>query len=284
MSMSSIFRECVGWGLYHWASLFWSKPIVSSIYFHNPSPKVFEKVLQWYSKNQYRFVSLEELKSIIKDGLQAKERVAFISFDDGWRSNIQLLPLCEKYNAPITVFVAVNPVITGNFWWEYVDEKSGRAVTAVFKSFQEDTFYSELIKQKEGISLERSAMTEAELKRFANHPLVTIQSHTMNHPILTNLSPATLYKELRESKKCLEEWMGYSIDVFSYPNGNVGSREIEALKANGYNYAFTTSPTNFDINNINAYLLPRMAMNTTGGKYENLSKIMGVWQKVFVKS
>lgn len=108
--------------------------------------------------------------------------------------------------------------------------------------------------------------------------------HTNPLRIKSVLEKCDALKELRESKKCLEEWMGYSIDVFSYPNGNVGSREIEALKANGYNYAFTTSPTNFDINNINAYLLPRMAMNTTGGKYENLSKIMGVWQKVFVKS
>lgn len=274
-----IVRELICLGLYVFYRLTHRLPQVSSIYFHDPSPELFETVLKWYEKHHYRFVSLKELTSFLVNKQQPKERVAYISFDDGWRSNLDLLPICEKYNAPITVFVATEPLVSGNFWWEYVTRKYGRPTMLTFKKKPEKEFYEDLAKVKEGVEMERSAMTINELVQFSQNPLVTIQSHTINHPIMTNLSDETLKMELTESKHVLESLLGYPIDVFSYPNGDVGPREIEALKEAGYRYAFTTKAKTFDIKNCNPYLLPRMAMNTNGGKYDNLAKLTGIWYR-----
>lgn len=279
--MKKLFREIFCFGLYAWYRLTHKLPRISSIYFHDPSPELFEMVVKWYVKHHYRFISLAELKQLLEAKNNPNERLAFISFDDGWQSNLDLLPICEKYNVPITIFVATEPLTSGNYWWEYVTQKYGRPTMLAFKKKPENEFYADLAKVKADMKLERSSMTIDELKKIASHPFVTIQSHTVNHPILTNLSRESLEKELSESKQILQELIGYSVDVFSYPNGNVGQREIEALKKTGYRFAFTTEALPFDVENSNPYLLPRMAMNTHGGKYDNLSKLVGIWYKLF---
>lgn len=276
-----LIRESLGFLLYTWHRVWHRLPLVSSIYFHDPSPKLFEMVLKWYVKHHYRFISLAELKQLLRSKSNPKERLAFISFDDGWQSNLKLIPLCEKHNAPVTIFVATEPLVSGNYWWEFVTQKYGRPTMLSFKKKPENEFYADLAKVKADMKLDRSSMTIDELKSIASHPLVTIQSHTVNHPILTNLSTETLEKELSESKQTLQELIGDTIDVFSYPNGNVGQREMEALKKAGYCYAFTTQALPFDVEDLNPYLLPRMAMNVHGGKYENLAKLTGVWYKLF---
>ncbi len=252
-------------------------PKVSSIYFHDPTPELFETILRWYRKHHYRIVSINEYFDIINGGTLPDEKIALITLDDGWRSNLKLLPICERYDAPITIFVATEPLVSGNYWWEFVIAKLGFNKMLEFKSYPEPLFYEELTKVKTGMKLERSAMTEEELMKMANHPLVTIQSHTINHPIITNLTDETLHKELQESKHKLEVLTGEPVSVFSYPNGNVSDRETKALEKAGYKYAFTTQSQDIEISKYNPYLLPRRAMNTHGGKYDNLAKLTGVW-------
>ena len=116
--MKKFVKEAFSFILYVTFRLTRKLPQVSSIYFHNPSPELFEVILKWYKRHHYRFLSLEELESLLEAKKNPDDRVAFISFDDGWRSNLNLLTLCEKYNAPITVFVATEPLLSGNFWWE----------------------------------------------------------------------------------------------------------------------------------------------------------------------
>ena len=136
---------------------------------------------------------------------------------------------------------------------------------------------------KKKYSLERSVLTEQELVKIASHPLVSIQSHTMSHPILTNCDDEILSYELNSSKAYLENLLHHKIEAFSYPNGNFSNREIEAVKKAGYKMAFTTEYIPIQINHTNLYRIPRMAMNTYGGYYENLSKILGIWQDILKK-
>jgi peptidoglycan/xylan/chitin deacetylase (PgdA/CDA1 family) len=69
-----------------------------------------------------------------------------------------------------------------------------------------------------------------------------IGSHTVNHPILTNLTPAELARELVESKKEIEREIGRPCFSIAYPNGTRAdfSPSVEAaVKAAGYEIAFT---------------------------------------------
>lgn len=281
MKLVQIAREILGFVFYFIAQL---RPYnrILSLYFHNPSPRVFENVIKWCVYHKYRFVNLDEMYNTITGKICPNERIVFISFDDGWRTNLDLLPIVEKYSVPITIFVTTEPIISGNYWWEYGLNLYGANEVEKIKKLPYAQFKEVVSEIKTKCNLIRSAINESELEKLIKHPLVSVQSHTVTHPILTNCDMATLTYELSESKKYLEEKLKKEVIAFSYPNGNVGMREMEAVKKAGYKIAFTTQPINIDIGKTNIFLVPRRAMNTYGGKYENIAKILGIWQK-FIK-
>lgn len=117
-------REILGYILYQIGKLFAKKERFLSLYFHDPSPELFEQIVAWCKRNAYRFIDINECYNILSNKTKIDEKVVYFSFDDGWNSNLMLLPIIEKYNVPITIFVATEPIDSGNYWWEYA-AKSG---------------------------------------------------------------------------------------------------------------------------------------------------------------
>jgi peptidoglycan/xylan/chitin deacetylase (PgdA/CDA1 family) len=68
---------------------------------------------------------------------------------------------------------------------------------------------------------------------------VEIGSHTMTHPILTNIGDERLRRELRDSKSRLEEVLGRQVDQFCYPNGDNDERVQSEVARAGYRAAVT---------------------------------------------
>ena len=274
-------REFLGYILYQTYRWFIKEEKFLSLYFHDPTPELFEKIVKWCKKKGYRFIDINECYDILSNKIETKEKLVYLSFDDGWNSNLKLLPIVEKYNAPITIFVATEPIDSGNYWWEYADKSDEKYKKKNMKFLKHEQFKKELEILKKEIKLQRSSITEEELKVLEKHPLVSLQSHTVTHPILINCSQETLDQELIDSKKYLEDKTGERLLAFSYPNGDFGEREVKAVENAGYKIAFTTKAKAIDTTSPgNIFLIPRKAINTYGGKYENLAKIIGVWQKM----
>jgi len=68
---------------------------------------------------------------------------------------------------------------------------------------------------------------------------VEIGSHTLTHPILTNVDDERLRRELRDSKARLEEVLGHQVDLFCYPNGDNDGRVQRQVAQAGYRAAVT---------------------------------------------
>ncbi|MGH9936390.1 MAG: polysaccharide deacetylase family protein, partial [Blastocatellia bacterium] len=68
---------------------------------------------------------------------------------------------------------------------------------------------------------------------------VEIGSHTLTHPILTNIGDERLVGELRDSKSRLEEVLGRRVDLFCYPNGDNDERVQHEVARAGYRAAVT---------------------------------------------
>lgn len=69
-----------------------------------------------------------------------------------------------------------------------------------------------------------------------------IASHTITHPDLTTLDPATLEQELAGSKAQLEKEIGVDVVNFCYPAGQYNDAVIAAVEAAGYRGATTVNP------------------------------------------
>ncbi len=247
---------------------------IKSLYYHNPNSMGFEKMIAYYKRKGYRFIDLEELYAILKTKKTLREKLVFISLDDGWKGNFQLIPVIEKYHVPICIFVATEPLISGNYWWEYVMKEMGVKQMFEFKKLPYTDFYKQLAEIKKRNLLERSSITKEELIELSKHPLVTIQSHTVNHPILTNSPEDILAMELKESKVELEQLTRKEVYAFSYPNGSLTEREVQACKQY-YKLAFTTEQRHIKLSD-DLHLLPRYAL--TGQFYRDLLKVWGIWK------
>lgn len=261
---------------------------ILSIYFHNPSKELFGKILKWLIARNYRFISVNELNTLITQKKKV-DKLVFISFDDGWQGNVELMGIIEKFKVPITIFVTTDALKEGNYWWEYSlisgqKKYSGLNKVEEFKNLQENTFREKLTILKRHYTLKRSCITLEELKTIGRSEYVTIGSHTVTHPILIRCSPETQVTELMESKRLLGQMLNREVDFLAYPNGDYDEAVIKIARECGYTLGFTTNPGRIDVENVNPFVIPRNALYDNGGYYENISKILGIWQKFIFPS
>lgn len=77
-------------------------------------------------------------------------------------------------------------------------------------------------------------------------------------------------------KNKVKKITGKSIFAFSYPNGSISHREINAAKKY-YKIAFSTKPNNISAS-ADLYTLPRYAL--TGDYMRDLLKMYGIWKYI----
>lgn len=271
-------KEILARILYYVGCLFRRDPKILSIYFHDVKPESFERSLQWCKKHGYRFISIEELLAILKGSVKQDGKCVYVSFDDGRKGNLELIPLFEKYQAPVTIFCAVQPIVEGGgFWWDYVLEATGsRKLVELFKTLPEEEFKAKVEAMKQSTPLGRQAVTVDEMKAMDKTAFVNVQSHTVNHPILTSLSDEHLDYELKESKRYLSETLKKDVFAFSYPNGSLSEREVEAARRH-YGCAVTTEEK-YPRVGCDIYRIPRIVQ--TEDYWTNLARIKGMWKIV----
>lgn len=209
------------------------------------SPENFEKQIKFLNDN-FQILRFED------DWHQVKKPSFVITFDDGYNDNLyHALPILKKYSTPVTFFICSGNVLNGNeFWWDQLEyillntkvdfdklnlpialsDSSAQAViqTQLYFKMLSVKDREEFIKRltlQANLKLEKreqyQPLTIDELKELDAEPLVTIGSHTVNHPQLSALSRGEQEYEINTGKMQLETILGYSVNTFSYPFGNV---------------------------------------------------------------
>lgn len=88
-----------------------------------------------------------------------------------------------------------------------------------------------------------------------------IGSHSVSHGFLNEEPTREIYKELRDSKRRLEDELGESITTISIPNGAVSDRVSAIAQDVGYLYVFT-SEVRFNTRHVHPLNLGRLAIHT----------------------
>ena len=87
---------------------------------------------------------------------------------------------------------------------------------------------------------EHRGLEPSELQELARGEMISVGSHTVSHPGLTELPEPEVRRELADSKEKLEQLLDRPVAGFSYPNGLLTADTVTAVTACGYSYACTS--------------------------------------------
>jgi peptidoglycan/xylan/chitin deacetylase (PgdA/CDA1 family) len=259
------------------------EPIGSDVFDPNRALSVtaaaFDEQLRFLRRHG-KFVTLDEVVDVYGCNDEWRKGGTAITFDDGYRDNYSVaLPIAEKYEAPIAIFVTSGFIDrTADLWWEEQTfiinrteqirvniagtprewttrlrkekEQASGDLRTFFKGLDvpsQRTAMEQLRSQcSERYSYESEMMSWEELQAMAKHPLVTLGVHTVNHAVLSRLSPEEVARELTESRDRLTQMIGVPFDYLAYPMGQreyASYREFSIARRCGFKAAFASGPS-----------------------------------------
>jgi peptidoglycan/xylan/chitin deacetylase (PgdA/CDA1 family) len=179
------------------------------------TPKNFEDQMNYLRKHGFTPLTFEDWNKI-----HQVNKPIFITFDDGYKNNLNALKVFEK-------------IQMNNF----------KPVGTIF-------VIADFINHQNRLSKE-------DLQSMVNSGLFSIQSHTATHPDLTQIT--NYVYELKDSKEKIFQITGLPVIALSYPYGNFNDKVINEAKKY-YSFGLTTTPAKYSQkgNKNELLLLPRL--------------------------
>ncbi|MCU0644499.1 MAG: polysaccharide deacetylase family protein [bacterium] len=269
----------------------YSEHHVTALCFHDVEKHLFEKAMRWLKKNNYTFISTDQLIDIMRKKSSAPDKAVWITFDDGWKRNMEnVIPVITKYNIPVIFFISTEPIENGGvFWWTYLS-KYGKFLPHQYNrlrkiSAMKDSERQKLISELENRfskMMDRETMTTEDVVAISKLPQVMIGCHTAHHVIMPRCTEDELDFELTISRQKLENWTGKKVSFFAYPDGEFGLREKEFVQKYGFELAASVE-NRFINGKEDLFAIPRFWVRGEGSFAETKCQIVGIWTPLIRK-
>jgi len=280
-----IFRYIIGFIISLFLKLvFYEKFKVSSfkkannvicIYFHNPTPQVFESVVKWMKKRNIQFISELDLLDFINQKKILQGSI-WMTLDDGWSTNKDLIPIINKYEVPVTIFLTSSAIEAGFFWAPIFVAKGGK-MDLSFHSLPTKEKY-EIIQKIEidnKSNFDRTALNSEEIISISKNKYISWGLHTHHHLATKYLGDLELFEEVKKNANYVSAVANKQILGFAYPHGIYSGFEEPILVDFNLKYAVTIKRSRI-LPNTERYFLPRYGY-TPYSFIENISRIIGCW-------
>lgn len=249
---------------------------ITIVLFHDIDKKSAETAFSYLSQ-KYNIIGLDTFLQACEEKNKEKipAKAMIITFDDGHKGNIELLPIIKKYNLPVTIFLCAGIVDTNRHFWFQLENHPLSLPELKRRTNQERL----KILSETGFTQEKEydipqALTKREIEELRGD--VNLQSHTTFHPCLPTCNDQEAREEIAGSKEILEKNFNLNINSFSYPNGDYSDRDIQLLKKAGYQCGVTVD-YGFNDMDSDLFRLKRIDVNDTGDRNELIVKSSGVW-------
>jgi len=231
-----------------------------------------------YIKQNYNPISIEEFVAFTEGKFELPKRSVLITFDDGFIDNYEnAYPILKRHNVPAVIYISTEYINTDDTIWfdklvfliksindmtlniddlgkEYVLSENNRGTVATkicsdlktvpnksrIKILNElNEKYGQELKSKSTL---KSRMMSWDNVREMDESCISFGSHTVSHPILSQLTDVELSEELEESKRDIEKNLNHVVDTISYPVGDSNAfndRVLNATKKAGYKVGFS---------------------------------------------
>ena len=221
------------------------------------SSEYLDQALSYLHDNGYQFISLEALIDTLHKKKSLPRKAVCFTLDDGHLDQATIaIPVFEKYNCPVTIFL-ITKFTSGQDWpWfnkiRYIftstTKKSislnilgksinfdfsikspiecSREYIALCKTLPESELYTalDILSHEAGIAIPVSPVRSAQpipwyLARSIESKNVKFAPHSATHIVLSRLSQERATEEMHEAWCKLEENLSDPLKVFCFPNG-----------------------------------------------------------------
>lgn len=238
----------------------------------------FLRQLDWL-RRRYEVVSLDAALADAARPIDARPR-AVITFDDGEAGlHRHLLPIVEREQLPVTVYVATGQIESRRpYWFDRVmnstqvsapaaldlgvaglgrwplrpvaGESAWVAIGSVLEALKglvpsaRDAAVAQLEAALADVPRRRitalAPLALEQLRELAASRWVTIGAHTHGHELLDQIPLDQARASIEHSRGLLREWTGQAVEHFAYPNGNHNPALMAAVEQLGFRSAMAT--------------------------------------------
>jgi peptidoglycan/xylan/chitin deacetylase (PgdA/CDA1 family) len=176
------------------------------------SPAAFERQMQYLSRSPYQLLALgDAVRRLLAEEPLPAECVC-VTLDDGFADNYeQAFPILARFRIPATIFLTVGYIGTGRLPTLSRTEHVPRP------------------------------LDWAQVLEMHAHG-VEFGSHTLSHPMLSEVSLDVARRELVDSRRAIEDRLGAPAGLFCYPRGDYSEPVKQAVREAGYLAACSTRP------------------------------------------
>lgn len=178
----------------------------------------FEKTIRFLLKKKYHFVSLQEAVRILESKQERKKHYVAMTFDDGYASILNALPLLEKYAIPTTFFIN-----SAN-----LDDQKNRH--ADNDSLPKDDAKSLYLKRSQLFAIRQ--------------PLFRIGLHGHEHVPYSSMPLAWCRENIEKNIEILKAHPNY-IPFFAFPFGALKPEDIPMIESLGLTMFFCDGKLNY---------------------------------------
>jgi peptidoglycan/xylan/chitin deacetylase (PgdA/CDA1 family) len=242
------------------------------------STKAFEGQMEVLAR-EFHPIDLERAGQFVMGEVDLPERAVVVTFDDGYTDNYEVaMPILDRLGVPATFYVTVDCIerrtlpwpsrlrfafrttdkktwtdTTGKSWSLSSAEEREKAYLSACDQFCKlsgNTLETEVVRAERELEtmLPNGAgdlmMTWEQVKVLEKKGHI-VGSHTMTHPNMAFLKLEDLRRELNDSKRVMESYLGGSVRHLSYPCPalfpNWTQQTTEESQRAGYRTAVTTN-------------------------------------------
>ena len=194
---------CVAILCYHSVDAAWESPLAVS-------PAAFERDCRWLRTTR-RVATATQLAEAMAQGRSSRRAVA-VTFDDGFADFLdQAMPILQRHDVPVTLFVVAATLTDGN----------GGATW--------------LRPQPEDAPATLTAEQVCHLRDLG----VDIGNHSWAHHDLRELTEQECLRDLTDSRALLEDTLRQPVPLLAYPYGFHAPHVRRAAQAAGHSFAFS---------------------------------------------
>ena len=186
---------------------------VPIVMYHDPPGNLNEQ-LSYLAGHGYTSVDMDQVAAALAGGPRLPAKPVVITFDDGFASQWQALPLLERYSMKATFYIIDGG--SGSAW----HIGAGRRLPDP----QGGPGY----------------LNWEQVRQIDQNPLFTIGSHTVDHLNLADQNADTQRFEIIQGKQQLEAQLGHPVRTFAYPYGAFNAASVALVRDAGFSTAVTT--------------------------------------------